>query len=77
MVLLFIPLAKWYKKQRFKAQPRTLFNNFLEILWKLQIIWMVTLSEQLIFLLNQSHSKADVSWFQKLGAGGAGSFILW
>ena len=34
VVLLFIPLAKWYKKQRFKAQHSTLSNNLLR---KLQI----------------------------------------
>ena len=37
VVLLFILLAKWYNKQRFKAQRSTLSNNFLEILQKLQI----------------------------------------
>ena len=48
VVLLFIPLAKWYKKQRFKAQHSTLSNNLLRILQKLQInffkktLWMVT-----------------------------------
>ena len=29
LVLLFIPLAKWYNKQRFKAQQCTLSKNFL------------------------------------------------
>ena len=37
MALLFIPLAKWYKKERFKAQQSTLSNNFLGILRQLQI----------------------------------------
>ena len=37
VVLLFIPLAKWYKKQRFKAQHSTLSNYLLGILRKLQI----------------------------------------
>ena len=47
-VLLFIPLAKRHKKQRFQAQNSTLSNNLLGILQKLQInffkkrLWMVT-----------------------------------
>ena len=37
VVLLFIPLAKWYSNERFKAQHSTLSNNFLGILQKLKI----------------------------------------
>ena len=36
-MLLFIPLAKWYKKQRFKVQHSNLSNYLLGILRKLQI----------------------------------------
>ena len=37
VVLLFILLAKWYNKQRYKAQRSNLSNKFLEILQKLKI----------------------------------------
>ena len=66
-----ISLAKWYKKQRFKAQHRTLSNNFLEFSENYKStffkkpLWMVTLRGwQLIFFLNQWYSKAGKSWFQ-------------
>ena len=36
-MLLFIPLAKWYNKQGFKAQHINLSKHFLGILQKLQI----------------------------------------
>ena len=63
VVLLFIPLAKWYKNQRFKAQHSTLSNYLLGILGKLQIIFFKKnlFGGLLMFLLNLWHSKADKS----------------
>ena len=44
VVLLFIPLAKWHSKERFKAQNSNLSNNFLGILQKLQINFLKKIS---------------------------------
>ena len=80
VMLLFIPLAKWYKKQRFKVQHSNLSNYLLGILRKLQINFFKKnlFGGLLIFLLKQWHSETDKSWFQlqKLGLEGAGCFIL-
>ena len=70
VVLLFILLAKSYKKQRFKTHHPTLSNNFLGFLQNLQLscfwkaVLMVTLSEQIIFSLNQWYRKAEKSYMK-------------
>ena len=72
VVLLFIPLAIWYKKQRFKAQHSTLSNYLLGILGKLQIIFFKTSLEgcwcfswicDIARLINHSFNNKD--WGQR------------
>ena len=64
VVLLFIPFAKWYKKQNSKHStvPYPIISWEFSENYKLtslkKPLWMVTLSYQLIFLLSQWHSKA-------------------
>ena len=61
VVLLFIPLAKWYKKQRFKAQHRTLFNDFMGTLQRLQIICLKKASLDGYFKLTTDISLKSVA----------------
>ena len=61
VVLLFIPLAKWYKKQGFKAQNFALSNNFLGILSKLQINYLLKTSLNGYFKLTTDGSLKSVA----------------
>ena len=60
VVLLFIPLAIWYKKQRFKAQHSTLSNNLLGILQKVQINFLKKTSLDCYFKLTTDISLKSV-----------------
>ena len=88
VVLLFILLAKSYKKQRFKAQHPTLSNNFLGFLQNLQLscFWKTSRDGDFkrtnnIFLKSvvlKGWKILDEKWqkMTKNGGIGAGRFIL-
>ena len=66
VVLPLIPLPKWHKRQGFKAQHRTLSNDFLRILRELQINYFLKIFLGGHFKLTTDIGKAGRRWFQQL-----------